>query len=244
MGVLVVSEDVTGLAPAVASSGIYHGLVLALLTASFLGALGIDLPWGDRAFISQQFIAKTGLGLARWMNFFGLSLIVVYPLFRCFFKVPWLFCHVCPRKCVFGFFRPYLIPAAVLMNLSARHWCHRCCPVGTLLHCQGKSLFDAPNAKRCWWQWLTPIGILAFVAAGYFRMRQDFENRAGSGLDLHAFFAKETFSFSPIVVIVAIGVVLLGFVWRRAFCHLLCPVGTLGWLYLRLEQWMARRQKN
>ncbi|HQH28991.1 MAG TPA: hypothetical protein PLP17_16480, partial [Oligoflexia bacterium] len=86
--------------------------------------------------LDRKTAKAAGLSFFRLVNYCGFALAVFYPLGRCYFSLPYLFCHVCPRKCVFGFLRPYLVPAALIMNLERRHWCFHACPIGTVHDCQ------------------------------------------------------------------------------------------------------------
>lgn len=220
----------------------YHGIALALLGVAFLQSMGV-LPetWLASRSMVERWRRHPGLGMWRWIKFLGLGFIVFYPLFRCFFKVPYLFCHVCPRKCVFGWFRPYLIPAALVMNLNNRHWCHHSCPVGTLLHCQETAL--RPPARRWWTQpvsVLFSLGALAFAAFSYFLVRSDQAERADVPEGWYQFFFKNSFSFSLAVIAVAGVIVLAGVLRRRAFCNCLCPVGSVSEFYLQLERWIKK----
>ena len=72
------------------------------------------------------------------MKFSNAQLVIFFPIFRCYFKIPYLFCHVCPRQCAFGYLRPYLVPAALLMNIEKRFWCFHCCPIGPSFDCQAR----------------------------------------------------------------------------------------------------------
>jgi polyferredoxin len=198
-----------------------------------------------RAGAAERFVRRlTGLGVWRWVKFLGLGLIVFYPLFRCFFKVPYLFCHVCPRPCVFGYFRPYLIPMALLMNLNNRHWCYHSCPVGTLLQSQHSSIRKPGPGRRPWWMFLAGVGLVGFTVFAYFRMLSDRENRAEVASNWFDFFYKNNFGFSVTVLVVVGLIVLLGMLWRRAFCQCLCPVGTLSELYLKGERALAGRSSG
>lgn len=240
----IVWEKTASATLGISLSSAYHGMALALLGVAFLQAMGV-LPdsWLLSRNLMERWHRTTGLAGWRWMKFVGLGLIVFYPLVRCFFKVPYLFCHVCPRKCVFGWFRPYLIPAALVMNLNNRHWCEHSCPVGTLLHCQ-ETGFRPPPRHR----WTRPVTILlsaaalAFTALSYFLMRRDHAALENAPEGWYQFFFKNSFSVSLAVLAAAGAVVAAGFARRRAFCHCLCPVGTASECYLQLERWTKKIQ--
>lgn len=241
-GIAIAWEETAAATLGVSLSTWYHGVALALLGVAFLQAIGI-LP--DARLAAGMAVDRwrrwTGLGPWRWLKFVGLGLIVFYPLFRCWFKLPYVFCHVCPRKCVFGWFRPYLVPAALVMNLNKRHWCHHSCPVGSLLHCQDEAF--RPPARRLW---LKPVSraisyaALAFTAFAYFRIRHDQETLADAPEGWFQMYFKNSYSFSLAVLAVAGALILAGFLRRRAFCETLCPVGTVSESYLQLERWTKK----
>ena len=224
----------------------YHGLALALLTVAFLQSMGVlSATWPMPPRMAEGWRRRTGIDILRWAKFLVLGLIVFFPLFRCFFKVPYLFCHVCPRPCVFGYFRPYLIPAALVMNLNNRHWCHHSCPVGTLLHCQETGF--RPPARRRWKRVagvLLGFAALVFVTVAYFAARQGYDKRAEAPEGWYQFFFKNSFSFSLAALAVAGAIVLAGFFRRRAFCNCVCPVGTVSELYLQSERWTKKATRE
>ena len=64
--------------------------------------------------------------------------IAAIPFIKCYFKIPFIFCKACPRKCVFGELRPFIIPSFLLLNLDKRFWCYKLCPCGILQDYQTK----------------------------------------------------------------------------------------------------------
>lgn len=233
-GILIVGDETASLMGAIAGSRLYHGFALALLAIAYLDAMGLlprrpVAPAGPLALLGHPKIF-------RWLQFLGLGLVAFYPLFRCFFKVPYVFCHVCPRQCVFGYFRPYLVPAALLMNLRARHWCQHACPVGSLLHCQG----GARHPPR--WLLALALVIAGLCAWGWFAIRADAAIEGGGPWFL--FFFKNGFTFSGAVLAAAAAIVLLGWFWRRAFCGGICPIGGVSELFIRCERWLNERGRN
>jgi hypothetical protein len=230
----------------------YHWGLLALLAMGVVQAMSLnhDRPrnrsgaWAAvRAFREK---IRNGLAMPplRWLSFVGFSLVAFYPLFRCYFKIPYLFCHVCPRQCIFGYMRPYMIPAALIMNLNNRHWCFHHCPIGTLFDCQGR-LVEKPGALPRWLKAL-PFLVLGFVAVAYFKLKADL-SKADLGDSFTAFgdwytaFFRNIYDPSPTVILTAVGLIVLGFWLYRSFCNTLCPVGNLSKLVLRLEQLWNRK---
>lgn len=234
-GILVIGDETSSAVGAIAGSRLYHGFALALLALAYLDAMGM-LP--RRTVPAAGPLALLGHPrVFRWLQFLGLGLVAFYPIFRCFFKVPYVFCHVCPRQCVFGYFRPYLVPAALLMNLRARHWCHHACPVGSLLQCQG----GGRRPPR--WLVALPLAIAALCAWAWFQIRSDARADDGGG-PWFQFFFKNSFTFSAGVLAIAAVIVLLGWIWRRAFCSGICPIGGVSELFIRCERWWNDRQRS
>lgn len=239
----------------------YTGVVVAVMAAVIadavgaFGALGRAVTGGALSRGRHLLRGATEVTALRWAAFFGLGLLVFYPICRCFFAVPWLFCHVCPRPCVFGYLRPYLVPAALLANLERRHWCRGGCPLGTLHQCQAGLARPARRLRRPF-TWLAPVS-LGLTAVAYLRVQSDAQAlNAAAGADpvpggdalgsevfgnwYQALFL-DGFAVVPAVLAVAAALLILGFRWLRPFCDLLCPVGTLSEWILRLERrWLTR----
>ena len=64
--------------------------------------------------------------------------LALFPILKCYFKVPYIFCRVCPKKCPWGELRPLIIPAFLMQNIDNRFWCFKLCPYGTLQELQCK----------------------------------------------------------------------------------------------------------
>ncbi|RMD81753.1 MAG: hypothetical protein D6815_10970, partial [Candidatus Dadabacteria bacterium] len=109
----------------------YHGLLLGLLAAGLAATLVLrPHAWAASGRRLGRALLWWRSTAARAGHTVAFSLATFYPLARCYFQVPFLFCHVCPRVCVFGYLRPFWVPAAVLMNLGSYSWCQRMCPLG------------------------------------------------------------------------------------------------------------------
>lgn len=235
-GILIVTEETSSAMGAFAGSRWYHGFALALLALAYLGAMGVaPLPPATRSRMPHWLERPKTF---RWIQFIGLGLVVFYPLFRCFFKIPYVFCHVCPRQCVFGYFRPYLIPAALLMNLRARHWCHHACPVGSLQHQQGGG---RPLPR---WLMALPLCIAAACALAWFRVRADAAAAPEGGGPWFQFFFKNGFTSSGVVLGSVAVILVLGWVWHRVFCGGICPVGGVSELLTRVERWLNGHERS
>ncbi|MDX1775924.1 MAG: 4Fe-4S binding protein, partial [Desulfobulbales bacterium] len=215
----------------------YHWLLLGLLLLGLLQAMQISPPYA--AFrvwknLDHEIFQRTKMRLNRWFYFFSFALLIFFPVFRCYFKIPYIFCHVCPRQCAFGYLRPYLVPAALIMNLDKRYWCFNCCPIGTFFDCQArvwsKPLRLTKSVKA------VSITVLVFTAAAYFKISADLARPDVTTQDWYTFFFRNIFTPVPMVIGIALLLVFLAFRIRRSFCELLCPVGTLSDLILKAER--------
>ena len=219
----------------------YHWVLLAIMAAGILRAMDIN-PWPQRhTTAANKRRTSAGISFYRWFNFLAFSLAVFYPVFRCYFKIPYLFCHACPRLCIFGYMRPYLVPAALIMNLEKRKWCFTSCPIGTISDCQARTTgrtIRLPAVIR-----ILPLTILAFTAISYFKVKTDLDFPGQSTTDWYMLFYNNIFATSVTVIVITIGLIILGFFIRRSFCELLCPVGTLSDLVLRFERLCDKKTK-
>lgn len=249
LGALILAPDTSGKIYTFTFTPAYHWLLLALAGWGILQAMGVRLRSGSELHgklreIALRIYQRTRMPPLRWLFFLAYAPVVFYPIFRCYFTAPFLFCHVCPRLCVFGFLRPYLVPAALLMNLEKRHWCHHACPLGTLYQCQADSGGRGRRLGR--WLFALPLAVLAFTTVGYFEIERDMEGVGVWTGDWYAFFFKETFSASGAVIASAAVLLIMGFRWRRSFCDTLCPVGTFSELWLKVERrlpWRAGKEE-
>ncbi len=108
----------------------------------------------------------------RLIQFLLLSLVAFYPLFRCFFKIPYLFCHVCPRQCAFGIYRKYIIITGTITNTGNWPFCHMTCPIGIMYDAQpvserrvSQSIINKLHSIR--------LIILIFIPFVYFKSKFD-----------------------------------------------------------------------
>jgi spermidine synthase len=174
---------------------------------------------------------RIGLG-AGWLAHFAVLLPAgAFPVARCYFAVPFLFCHVCPRPCIFGIVRPYAVPAAVIANLFDHHFCQKVCPLGA---CQAAcERLRRPRARRIAALSIVRWGALAFVVLAYFLGERDH----GSGIEGHGFWAaffRNAYAPSTAVLACAAALLVGALFIRRPFCEGLCPIGAVADLADRL----------
>ncbi|MBI3181041.1 MAG: AmmeMemoRadiSam system radical SAM enzyme [Myxococcales bacterium] len=175
----------------------------------------------------------TGANLGTLAHYALLLPVAAFPLARCYFRVPYLFCHVCPRPCVFGVLRPYAVTAGLLANLHGQRFCERLCPLGTL---QGAcERLAGRRARRIAGLWVPRLAVLLFVAVAYFAARQD-RGEGVEGGPFFSFFFKNAFSPSLWVLASAAALLLFSLFVRRPFCEALCPIGAASQALGKLER--------
>jgi spermidine synthase len=246
IGVVIVAEETSSGVYAVSFAPAYYWGLLALLALGIIRAVRLPARSSTPGRIGsavkrfgRTVYDSTKVSVFRWAYFLSFSLAVSYPIFRCYFSVPYLFCHVCPRKCIFGFLRPYLVPAALIMNLERRSWCYQACPIGTLSDCQArvcKTSRRVPARLRA-----VSFAVLGFTAVAYFKIMWDLDHQPAVALDWYTFFYNNLFAVSGVVIGVAVALIILGYRLRRSFCDILCPVGAFSDLLLRGEGALTRQ---
>ena len=236
IGILVSQDRTSTILYSMSFTPSYHWGLLVLLAFGILQAMGVIPQFSYAGFwksMNHEIFQRTKIRLSRWINFFAFALVIFFPIFRCYFKVPYLFCHTCPRQCAFGYLRPYLVPAALIMNIDRRYWCYHCCPIGTLYDCQAHVThrpFRLPKFFK-----ILPIAALAFTVYAYFKVSADLSQSKAAGQDWYTFFFMNVYAPHGLVIGISTILVLLAFKLRRPFCELLCPVGTLSGLLLKIE---------
>jgi spermidine synthase len=217
----------------------YQALLLILAAIGIVSAM--DLAVVNKfcarhfAFVSsfsEKVFQVTRIALAQWLYFLLFSLLIFFPIFKCYFQIPYLFCHVCPRKCAFGFLRPYLIPAVLIMNLSARSWCFHYCPVGALQSCRTGSLHRTVKTILR----IISLVILGLTAYSYFKIKTDVASAFKFNSDWYITLFKNNYDTSIWVLVIVAAILLVSFLLPRLFCHGICPVGTLSELFQIFER--------
>ncbi|MBI2896944.1 MAG: hypothetical protein HYY06_25525 [Deltaproteobacteria bacterium] len=214
--------------------------------AIFVALLSAFQPHGLRALLDRlarqtaRFRSAARVGGERLAHFLVLVLPAALPIGRCYFSIPFLFCHVCPRQCVFGVLRPYAIPVALLANVHDRRFCERVCPLGTVQNaCDGAR---GKRARRIGALRILRLLTLAFVVVAYFEARSGHRGAAGSveGTGLYAAFFQNAFA-PPLVALAVAAALLVGsFFVRRPFCDGLCPVGEVSTIVFGVEKLLRR----
>jgi polyferredoxin len=144
--------------------------------------------------------------------------LVLLPAFRCWFKVPYIFCGVCPAQCPWGISRTFVFNTAILLNLSGRFWCGNLCPLGTFQECQAS--ISKQSVKLPSWTNLSAYAILFLFFTMYYL--------AFSGSRALAFFETGRYGWVVTTASIALLTLLAAFFIPRIWCRYACPVGTIA----------------
>jgi len=202
-------------------------LVLFLLTGSV-----VILFW------KEQFRDPVPRRTFRVLSVLAFIPLIFFPVYKCWFIIPYLYCHVCPRKCIFGYMRPFTVPMTCLQNLHRRFWCYQLCPVGMLQDAQcAKGRPVRPEIRK-----RVRFGVLSLVILTYFWVKEAKRHPAiGPGSDLFLFLFTNQYAFSASIFAGVVLVLLVSFRIKRFFCDFLCPIGIFGALTTRWERSLAGR---
>ena len=168
---------------------------------------------------------------------FGIILLplALLPVFRCWFKVPYIFCDACPAQCPWGMSRILIFNTAILLNLSGKFWCGNLCPFGTFQECQAS--VSGRSFKLPLWANLSAYVILTLFIAFYCL--------ALSGSHALAFFETERYGWVAITVSIALLIFLAAFFIPRLWCRYACPIGTIAKLTSGFTRFIRdRREKH
>jgi len=223
-----------------AFSLIVLGLLVAMLVLAFQPRSVHErlLALERRSASMRSFLA---LSPSRIVELLILLPLGALPLARCYFKVPFLFCHTCPRPCTFGIMRPYLVPAALIANLDDRRFCEKACPFGQAQRaCERGRERRLRSLGRVGWG--LRLVVLAAVAMLYPIVLQD-RREASDGTGVFSWLFTNAYAASALVLAVAGLLLVAAFFVHRPFCDALCPIGAVSDLAARAERrWLAQRR--
>jgi spermidine synthase len=219
----------------------YQALALGVLLAGMLAPFEPPLLRELRLSVARRLSRlrhRLAAGAGRIVELVILLPVAGFPIARCYFDVPYVFCHVCPRPCVFGVLRPYLVPAALIANLHGRRFCEHACPLGTVqAACERLRARRVPRVPAAAW---LRIAALVLVAIAYVVARGEREEGVqGSGL--YALVYHNAYAPAFWTLAGAWGLVVLSLVVRRPFCDRLCPIGAASDAIARIEVGLAGR---
>ncbi len=151
--------------------------------------------------------------------------LILLPVLRCYFKVPYVFCRICPHKCPWGMLRTFILSSFFTLNLSGRFWCFYLCPLGTFQECQAQ--ISKQNVKLSFRPGLVAYPALILTVGMYF-LTLEWPQGA-------TYFSVGHYSWIKITVFTASLIFAAAFFIPRFWCRYFCPVGTIADLisYLR-----------
>jgi spermidine synthase len=223
------------------STSTYQVFVIVVLAA--LLSMAFEPAWLHAWFVRaerrvQSITMRTGMSPLRLFAFLALLPVAALPLGRCYFSVPYLFCHVCPRPCVFGVVRPYVMTAALVANLGDQRFCQRACPLGLAQAAAGATSSRRPLRFRRF-AWGVRLLVLALVAYLYFGIEPGHGDPEADGL--FPWFYLNRYASSPWVLGATALAVIASFSFHRPFCENACPIGATSDLLLRAEKLVGGR---
>ena len=224
IGFLIVNENYSTKIYDFTFNTTYILIIFLLLPLAFIIILFEEKPKIDK--VKEK--------LLKISYFIVFSPLAFYAIFRCYFKIPYVFCHACPRKCIFGHLRPSFVPAVLLLNIDKRTWCYNYCPIGFLQ----ETLSKLTKKKIILPKFLSYFKyvVLLFVVFTYFIILNNIKNPSLTGYDLYTYTFKNIFSFSLNVLIIAIIILIISFFVYRFWCNYFCPIGTVSDLILKIEK--------
>jgi hypothetical protein len=158
-----------------------------------------------------------------FISFFVFFLPGISPIFRCYFSIPYLYCHSCPSQCSFGLSRPFIVSGALLMNIEKKSWCNSFCPIGFLT--------NVPSIKNnfprliSYFRYSLLLTIIVFLIYGYFDIKKSFNNFDNSTLNFFSKFFKGNYTFNYKIILIAFALYLFSFIIKKFWCRFLCPIG-------------------
>jgi hypothetical protein len=173
----------------------------------------------------------------KWMRIiFGILFfpVVMFPIFKCYFKIPYIFCRRCPQKCPWGLLRPVLVPSLLVLNLDKRFWCYNMCPIGTMQDYQASISKKRIRIPK----WIMNIRYIFLALIAFITIKLLFNLRAGE------FFFKFTHHFYIWSFSVAVIIFLISFFIPRFWCNHICPIGSFGDLVLKSENKLRIKKKD
>jgi polyferredoxin len=191
-----------------------YGVFNVLWLFAFLMLLGF-IFWFN---FSSKFVNYFKKNLV-WAYYILLLPAIVFPLVKCWFKIPYVFCHVCPRKCGFGYIRPFAFPIAIGLNLKKRTWCSLLCPLGNV-QIRLKSLCKKTITIPKWLIYLKLIVVVLIVPAYFY---------------FSDIFIIDSYKIIGISILLLI-VVLLSVIFIRPFCNCVCPIGGIAEMYEKAKK--------
>jgi polyferredoxin len=179
-------------------------------------------------FLILKWLSKKLL-LRDWLKLIGGIIflpVLLLPVLRCYFKVPYVFCRSCPDKCPWGISRTFFFSTFVGINLSGRFWCTTFCPFGTFQECQTQ--ISNKHFKPFWKLGVSSYVILFLVTGMYFL--------TFFGLQWVGLFELGEYTWAVVSVSAAVLIIVLAFFVTKPWCRYICPIGTIAELTFRVKR--------
>jgi len=204
---------------------------LFLVADSLLGNIQDTFLWSLYYRAAVYILAILGVGLifakkhwkghrelVKYAYFVAFIPVALLPVLRCYFRIPYVFCRICPKQCPWGHTARIAVPAFLAMNLDKRFWCYSLCPFGTIQDRQANSCRKRISLPK-WSMYSRYIVLLLAIAA----------------LLLPFFYSVKISWLYKVDYLVSIGVLvaaalifIMSFFVPRFWCSHFCPIGTVG----------------
>lgn len=192
----------------------------------FLGLIQISCVVAFCFLIYQWLAHKTvSVIFLKWIYGLIFLPLLLLPIFRCYFKMPYVFCRACPHPCPWGLSRTFVFNSFILLNLSGKFWCTCLCPFGTFQECQTQ--ISKRNFRLFPWLMAAPYIVLFLFAGMYFLtlFRSPWME-----------WFREPYSWDMVTVLIALGILGAAFFIPKFWCRYFCPVGTVAELTSSFQQ--------
>lgn len=146
--------------------------------------------------------------------------LIIAPIFRCWFRIPYIFCSVCPNKCVFGRVRTLFIPLILGINLKNKLWCCYC-PFGQIQDQQIKISKKRFTVHLSYLRYII-LFILIIILLIIFVTKKTY--------------LLKGYGFSLTIFIIFLFLLSLSFFVPRFFCKNLCPINTSTEIILEFKK--------
>lgn len=176
----------------------------------------------------------------KWAYFFVFLPITLFPVLRCYFRLPYLFCRVCPEPCPWGQITrggqmtKFTVPSFLVMNLRSWFWCYKLCPLGTIQDSQAmvcKYRFRLPS-------WLQYVRYL-FLMSAILLVALTF-NKSLYFQGPWAYYGSWGYTLQSLSV--AAVIFTLAFFIPRFWCNYFCPIGSFSDLVLKVEDKLMKEK--
>ncbi|MBN3038804.1 MAG: 4Fe-4S binding protein [Candidatus Omnitrophica bacterium] len=157
------------------------------------------------------------------------SLVVLAPIFFgvfafCPFRLPYIYCAICPRRCPWYHIRGYIVLAAIVLNLKNNMFCNRLCPFGTVqifLSKMGLRKFKIPRFLLS----LKHVSVLILLLLIIMTFHPQMIIQSIWGIDLDQIFITNMRYILLVFFVLGIMASLFSY---RFFCYSLCPIRALS----------------